>query len=232
MHIVVIIPCHNEESGIGKVIDYMPHGKMKKLGHTLEIWVVDNNSIDKTAEVARGKGAKVISEMKKGKGHALLTAFKQLDDKVDAVVIIDGDNTYRPQEMPRLIELIENDFSDVVVGSRLEGKILSGSLASSNRIVNWFYTFMVRHIYKANVTDVLSGFIAIRKSFLDKLVPHLQSHGFTIEMELVTKVARMGHSIHSVPITYDIRRGETKINKLRDGLKIIFEFFRNLNWRP
>jgi glycosyltransferase involved in cell wall biosynthesis len=230
--ITVLIPCFNEEKGIGKVIDGIPRALLKKRGYRTEIIVINNNSIDKTEQVAKKKKVKVIFEAKKGKGNALKTGFSYLSEDTTYVVMLDGDNTYKGNEIPRLLEPLENNFCDVIVGSRLSGKIRYGSLKAQHRLANWFYTFLVRHIYRVNITDVLSGYFAWKKEVIDVLSPHINSRGFAIEMEMITKMVLLKKTIYSVPITYDKREGESKLQTIRDGVKVLGPLFLNFYWRP
>jgi len=96
------------------------------------------------------------------------------------------------------------------VGSRLGGKIKKGSLYLRNRVVNWGFAFLVRQFYQVNVTDVLSGFFAWKKDAIDLISVHLASEGFSLEMELITKTAKLGFETYSVPITYDVRKGKPR----------------------
>lgn len=228
--IAILIPCHNEEKGLSKVLQDIPREELFQRGYLVEVIVIDNNSTDRTAHVGRQNNAVVISETRKGKGNAVKCGFSFLGSDVDYVVMLDGDNTYKPKEIPRLIEPLESGFCDVIVGSRLGGKVNPGAFKLTNRVVNWGYAFMVRQFYGANVTDVLSGFFAWRREVIDKLGVHLVSNGFTLEMEMITKVVKMGYEIYSVPITYDEREGESKIESVKDGLQILGMFFKNLFW--
>ncbi len=230
--VTILIPCHNEEKGIGTVIDTVPLRFLKRIGFITEVIVINNNSTDRTAQIAEKRGVKVVVETAKGKGNAILTGFRSVSDDTAYVVMLDGDNTYKSKEIPRLIEPLMNDFCDVVIGSRLSGKMKKNSLRTRNRIVNWIYTFIVRHFYRANTTDVLSGFFAWRKEVIDQLIPHLDAEGFEIEMEMITKMTKLGFEMYSVPITYDSREGETKIEAIRDGLRILIVFVKNLTWSP
>lgn len=230
--IAILIPCHNEERGIGSVIDGVPLRLLKRLGYKTEIIVINNNSTDRTAHIAEKRGATVIVETKKGKGHAIKKGFNSVSNDTAFVVMLDGDNTYKTKEIIRLIEPLMTNFCDVVIGSRLGGKMKKNSLKFQNRVANWAYTFLVRQFYRTNITDVLSGYFAWRKDVLDKLLPHLESEGFEIEMEMITKMEKLGFEVYSVPITYDEREGQTKIEAIKDGIKILTMFFRNLNWSP
>lgn len=230
--IAILIPCYNEEKGIGKVIKNVPKEKLFQLGFQTEVIVINNNSTDKTQQIAEENNARVIVEAKKGKGNAIKTGFLSIKEDTDYVIMLDGDDTYNPSEIPRLIEPLESGFCDVIIGSRLEGRTLNGSLKLGNRIANWVYVFLVRHFYQINVTDVLSGFFAWKREALDNLKLHLSSDGFAIEMEMVTKMVKLGYQIYSVPITYGIREGKSKINPINDGLRILKMFFKNLYWHP
>ena len=230
--ITVLIPCHNEEQGIAKVLDYIPHHALAQYGFESKVIVIDNNSSDRTREIAESKGAQVIFEQAKGKGNAMRKAFDCIDSDTRYVVMLDGDNTYDPREMLRLIEPITNNFCDVVIGSRLGGKITKNAFRAQNRLANWMYTFLVRCFYGANITDVLSGYFAWRADVLMKMREHIKSEGFSIEMEMVSKLVKLDYSVYSVPITYNIREGETKLESIKDGSKILFTFARNLFWSP
>lgn len=230
--IAIIIPCHNEQHGIGKVLRAIPHEALTHHGYTTQILVIDNNSTDRTAAIAKKYGATVISEKKKGKGNAIKTGFLNVDRDAAFVVMLDGDSTYNPKEMLRMIEPLESRFCDVVVGSRLGGKTNHGSLKAANRLVNWGYTFLIRHMYNVNVTDVLSGYFAWRKDVVDHLIPHIESRGFSIEVDMITKISLLDYSMYSVPITYDVREGESKISAFTDGMKILSVLLVNMIWRP
>jgi len=231
--ITVLIPCYNEETGIGRVIDSIPVDLLRKNGFKTNIIVINNNSDDKTAEIAASKkGVKVIEEPSQGKGNALITGFKAVCNKCDYVVVIDGDDTYKPKEILRLIEPLESGFCDVIAGSRIGGKTVRGSLEFTHRFVNWVFAFFVRQFYQANITDTLTGFIAIKSDVIKTLIPNLHSTNFTIEMEMITKMRRLGFSIYSVPITYDRRMGKSKLHSVSDGIRILLMFISNLRWEP
>jgi len=230
--ITILIPCYNEEKGIGQVIDGIPIKKLAYLNYKTEIIVINNNSSDHTIEVALGKGAKIVTEKKQGKGNALKTGFKNISNDTDYVVMLDGDNTYKSEEILRLIEPLENGFCDVILGSRLEGKINDCSFNLFHRLGNWFLTFFIRRFYSVNTTDTCTGYFAWKKQVVDELAPHIKSSGFAIEVEMITKMAKLGYKIYSVPITYDRREGHSKLSPILDGIKITWMLFKNLAWKP
>ncbi|MBD3203959.1 glycosyltransferase [Candidatus Woesearchaeota archaeon] len=226
--ISVLIPCFNEEKGIANVIKDIPKHKLKALGYEVDVFVIDNNCSDKTSGIARDNGAEIIHEPRQGKGNAIITGFKNLPKDTDIVVMLDGDNSYKSHEMLRLIEPIDNKFCDVVIGTRLSGKMHDDSMTFLNRAGNWLLTFLVRVAYHGNVTDVCSGYFAWNKKVIDMMLPHLKSNGFSIEMEMITKMARMDFEIYSIPITYEKREGTSSLDPINDGLKIMYTWGRNL----
>jgi glycosyltransferase involved in cell wall biosynthesis len=230
--ITVVIPCHNEARGIRRVITGIPTEKLKKFGYKVEVLVVNNGSTDHTVGAASNAGAIVIDEPRKGKGIALRSGFRSVSQNTKYVVMMDGDNTYKGKELLRMIEPLDSGFCDAVIGSRLGGKLKHNALAPSHRLANWLYTFLVRYLFQANVTDSLSGYFAWKKKSLDKLVPYLESDGFAIEMEMITKMKKLDFDVYSVPITYDRRMGKSKLSSYRDGVRIIAMLTRNLFWKP
>lgn len=225
------MPCHNEEKGIEIVLELLPK-RFLELYYETEIIVIDNNCIDRTAEIAESKGAKVVKEPNQGKGYALLRGFRELPSDADIVAIIDGDGSYDIREIARLLEPIENDFGDVIVGSRLHGRLAQKSMTSFNRFGNWMFTFLARVGYKTNVTDVCSGFSAWKREVVDSLLSHLKSNSFSIEMEMTAKLARMNYACYSVPISYYPRNGKSSLKPLKDGVVIFFSWLKYLNWHP
>lgn len=230
--LAVVIPCYNEASGIGTVIKRLPLARLQRMLVDTTVIVIDNNSTDDTAQVAREAGAIVLHESKKGKGNALRTGFANLPEGTDYVVMLDGDNTYDPGEVTRLIEPLMVNFSQVVIGSRLRGKIEGDSMPLFNLMGNKLFTTLVRTFYKVEVTDVLTGYFAWKREVIDALHPRLHSDGFAIEMEMITKMARMGYYINSVPISYTERAGDSNLQPVSDGLRILKMFAKNLRWRP
>jgi dolichol-phosphate mannosyltransferase len=192
--------------------------------------VVDSASSDRTAEVARKLGVRVV-RAPAGKGNAIRTGFRSISKDTDFVVMLDGDDTYKGHEIPRMIEPLESGFCDVIIGSRLEGRMNSKSMSFSHRLANWFFTFTTRQFYRANVTDTCTGFFAWKRKVVKKLNGCIKSPGFAIEAEMITKMARLGYKVYSVPITYDPRHGESKLAPIGDGLRITWMLYKNIWWR-
>jgi glycosyltransferase involved in cell wall biosynthesis len=115
----IILPALNEAGTIGKVIDEIPTQALKQAGYSVEVLVVDNSSTDQTAQIAREKGARVITEPRRGKGRAVRTAFEQV--RADFVFMLDADYTYPATYIPDMLKLLNQGYS-VVIGSRLKGQ--------------------------------------------------------------------------------------------------------------
>lgn len=230
-NVTLMVPCYNEEKGIVNVMKDVKNYDSGKYGYNINVLVIDNNSTDDTSKIARKLGAKVVFEGKMGKGNAIRKGFSNIPEDCDYVVMIDGDNTYKPYEMHRLLELLDSGFSDAVIGSRLEGEIIGKSMSVSHRLANWFFTFLVRKLYGANITDTCTGYFAWKREVVVKLNGHAKSSGFAIEAEMITKMAKLGVKMHSVPISYEHRDGESKLSPVMDGIKITFMLLKNVRWR-
>src|SRR5579863_1610995 len=101
--VTIIIPCYNEEKGVGKVIDSIPVDKMVKHNYKTEIIVVDNNSSDNTVAIAESRSVRVIKEKRQGKGIAIKTGFEKVTEDTTYIVMLDGDNTYKGYEILRML---------------------------------------------------------------------------------------------------------------------------------
>jgi dolichol-phosphate mannosyltransferase len=230
--VCLLVPCYNEERGIGVVIDNLPMDLLRESNYNIEVVVIDNNSSDKTTEVAASRGATVLHETKQGKGCAVKKGFQYVPDNVDYVVMIDGDGSYDIREIMRLLEPLEHNFADVVVGTRLHGKLDNDSMRALNRMGNWIFTFLARIVYHTNVTDVCSGFYAWKKDVIKVLSENLESNGFSIEMEMIAKMGRLNFESCSVPISYHAREGKSSLRPLHDGFLILKAWLKYLRWKP
>jgi glycosyltransferase involved in cell wall biosynthesis len=230
--VTVLIPCYNEAEAVRRVITGFPKTKLRAIGYELNVLVIDNNSTDKTDAIAMAAGATVIHEPKQGKGNAVIAGFYAVSQDTDFVVMLDGDGTYASAEIGRLLEPLNSGFSNVVIGSRLGGRTPEGSMKGFNRLGNWLFSHLVRYFYQVSVTDVLTGYFAWTRQAVDELRPHLTSSGFAIEMEMITKMARLGEEIYSMPISYNQRAGASSLRPLHDGSRILKMFVANLFWKP
>lgn len=220
--VAIILPALKEEATIGKVIDEIPRQALAQKGYNVSILVVDGNSPDRTREIAKEKGAEVIIEPRKGKGKAMQTAFQAVD--ASFVFMLDADYTYPATYIPKMLGLLQHDFN-VVIGSRLKGKIEKGAMSRLNIIGNHLLTLMANILHQGKTSDLCTGFWGFRSEVLKDL--KLSADGFDFEADLFIQISRGGHSIAQVPITYRRRPTKQKLNSLRDGFKIGWKLIRD-----
>jgi len=223
--IAVIIPALDEEQAIGKVLRDIPEGAS-------QVVVVDNGSRDRTAEVARGLGAEVVAEPRRGYGQACLKGIAQLD-RPDIVVFLDGDYSDYPEEMSALVAPLLTGEADMVIGSRTLGQREKGALLPQARFGNWLSTLLIRLLFGVSFTD-LGPFRALRFDALQRLAMQDRDFGWTVEMQV--KAARLGLRSVEVPVRYRRRIGTSKITgtlsgTLRAGHKILWTIFRYARYR-
>jgi glycosyltransferase involved in cell wall biosynthesis len=220
--VAVIIPCHNEEQAIGKVVS-----EFKEILPDSDIVVIDNASTDKTAEQATVAGARIVREMRLGKGHAMLTGFHAAGD-ADYFVMIDGDDTYSAREAPALLEVAQTGI-DMVVGTRLHtkrGRRIQHQPLSRQSPVHLPNPLAVRHSHPRPVF----GYRVLSKRFLSNIP--ITSKGFEIEAELTMQAQTAGFPVAEIPVSYGPRaeNSESKLKSYRDGYRIllaIVAYFRD-----
>ena len=201
MNVSVIIPAFNEADSIGKVIADIPKAWVQ------EIIVVDNGSLDQTAEVAHAAGARVVREARRGYGSACLAGIAALNAP-EIVVFLDGDYSDFPSEMPLLIQPILADDAEMVIGSRTRGVREKGALLPQARFGNALAVFLIRLLFRVHYTD-LGPFRAIRYEQLLAMKMRDKTFGWTVEMQV--KAAKMGLRVCEVPVSYRKRIGQSKI---------------------
>jgi len=204
MRIAVIIPALDEEGSVAQVIADVP----RDLVH--EVIVVDNGSTDRTAEVARAAGARAVREERRGYGYACAAGVAAAGDEFDVLVFMDGDGSDNAGQIGTLIEPIERDEADLVLGSRVLGPPARGALLPHQRLGNVLTTTLVRLLYGQQITDV-PPFKAIRRPALVELGMREMTYGWTVEM--IVKCAQRGHHIVEVPVTARPRiAGQSKVS--------------------
>jgi len=194
----VIIAALNEEESIANVIKSVP----KDLAD--EIVVVDNGSNDRTAEIAKGAGARVIQEPLAGYGRAFRAGLRAISPGCEIVVFLDGDGSDCPEMMDRLVTPIIEDRSDFVIGSRTRGNREAGSLIFHQVVAGYMIGFLLRILYGAHSTD-MGPFRAIRRETLDKLNLREETYGWPLEMQM--RAARARVRTMEVPVDYRRRAG-------------------------
>jgi glycosyltransferase involved in cell wall biosynthesis len=220
--IAVLVPCYNEAVTIEQVIS-----DIRKALPNAEIYVYDNNSRDRTAEIAAAAGATVRHESRQGKGFVLQRMFRDID--ADVYLMIDGDSTYPAFEANRLIDPVISDGVDMVIGSRLMSASNS-EFKRLNRFGNKLFLRTINSIFKVELTDILSGYRAFSRRFVKNTL--LFAGGFDTETEMTIKALARGYRIVEVPVDLTNRPdgSNSKIRIIRDGsliLKMIFALFRD-----
>jgi glycosyltransferase involved in cell wall biosynthesis len=211
--IALLIPCYNEELTVADVVR-----QFRAQLPEADIYVFDNNSNDRTVECARAAGAQVFYERRQGKGYVVQSMFRQVD--ADIYIMVDGDGTYPPTEVHRLIEPVLRDEADMVVGSRLHDES-SSQFKSLNRMGNKMFLSVLNSVFKVKITDMLSGYRVFNRRFV-KGVP-LFGGGFETETELTIKALERGYRVVEVPVDLTTRpEGSfSKIRIVHDGLRIM-----------
>jgi hypothetical protein len=213
--VVVIIPALNEEASLGNVLRGIPKGMVN------EVVVVDNGSTDKTARVARGLGATVVSEPARGYGSACLAGIEYISKKYKngstIVVFMDGDHSDHPEEMERIVGPLKRYSYDMVVGTRTGDGVEKGAMGVHVKLGNLLVCRALSIVLRKRITD-LGPFRAIRLSALRRLNMQERTFGWTVEMAV--KSIHRGLMVKDVPVSYRKRAGRSKISgSLGAGLR-------------
>ena len=211
--IAVVIPCHNEEQTVAKVVadfrDALPEAT---------IHVFDNASTDATATRAREAGARVHAVASKGKGHVVRWMFREID--ADVLLMVDGDDTYPAESARRLLQPVLMGEADMVVATRLEDHDAQ-AFRRFHGIGNRLVRTVISRLFNASLADVLSGYRAFSRRFV-RSMPVL-SQGFEIETEMTVFALAQGFPLREVPVAYGTRPegSYSKLNTYRDGLRVL-----------
>ena len=215
MKLAVLIPCYNEELTIGKVIN-----DFKRELPEADIYVYDNNSVDRTGEIAKEQGAIVVKEYRQGKGNVVRSMFRDID--ADIYIMIDGDDTYPAEAARKLMQPIINNEADMVIGDRLS----NGTYAKENKrafhnLGNNLVKGLIGLLFKNEIKDIMTGYRVFNKFFV-KTMP-VMSDGFQIETEMSIHALDKKFRLKEIPIEYRDRPdgSESKLNTFRDGYRVI-----------
>jgi glycosyltransferase involved in cell wall biosynthesis len=214
--IAVIIPCYNEEAAIGEVITQFRH----ELPHA-DIHVFDNNSTDRTVELALRAGAMVSYETRQGKGHVVRAMFKEVD--ADIYIMVDGDMTYPSDKVHELLSPVLRGQADMAIGSRMLSS--ATTMKVPNQFGNWLFRVSLNSVFGCRLTDILTGYRVITRSFVRSIA--VLSEGFQIETELTIQALHHKMRIVEVPVTLSDRRpgSHSKISLMADGFRILWTIF-------
>lgn len=221
--IAVLVPCYNEELTIKSVID-----DFKNVIPEADIYVYDNNSKDKTAEIAKNAGAIVVREYRQGKGNVVRSMFRDIE--ADCYIMVDGDDTYPAKDAYNVAKLILEKKADMAIGDRLSSTYFTENKRPFHNTGNRLVRSLINRIFKSEVKDIMTGCRAFNRKFV-KSFPVL-SNGFEIETEMSIHALDKRFLIKEVPIAYRDRPdgSESKLNTFRDGfrvLKTILNLYKN-----
>ncbi len=213
-NIAIIIPCYNEEKSVGQTID-----EYKSKLKDADIYVIDNNSSDNTASIAKEHEAIVIHEYKQGKGNAIKTAFRLIE--ANCYFMVDGDNTYPADKAQEMCDIILQKKADMVIGDRLSSTYFKENKRRFHNFGNVLVRKLINMIFNAKIKDVMSGSRAFSKTFV-KGFPIL-SKGFELETEMTIHALDKNYKIEEITIPYQDRDADnpSKLNTVGDGVKVV-----------
>ncbi len=224
MEIALLIPCYNDEITIAKVLK-----DFKEQIPDLKVYVYNNNSSDRTYEVAKEAGAIVDMEYRQGKTNVVRSMFGKIE--ADIYIMVDGDDTYPAKHVKELLEPVLNDGYDLVIGDRLtNGTYSDENERNFHEFGNNLVKTLINRIFKAKLRDIMSGYRVFSKKFV-KNSPVLYS-GFELETDMTIFSLHNNFLMKETPIDFQERPegSESKLNTFTDGFKVlltIFNLFRH-----
>lgn len=217
--IAVLIPCYNEEKTIARVVR-----DSKEALPEAVIYVYDNNSTDKTAEIAKREGAVVRKEYMQGKGNVIRRMFREIDAR--CYIIVDGDDTYPMEFAPEMADKVLHHNADMVVGDRLSSTYFEENKRPFHNMGNSVVRASINRLFGCEIKDIMTGFRAFSYGFV-KTFPVL-SKGFEIETEMTIHAVYNHMQIENVVVEYrDRPEGSvSKLNTYTDGFRVLGMIFR------
>ncbi len=218
LSIAVLLPCYNEEVTIGKVVR-----DFKAALPGAAVYVYDNNSTDRTAEIAAAEGAIVRKEPRQGKGNVIRAMFEDID--ADVYVMADGDDTYPADAAPAMVAKVLDGY-DMVIGDRLSSTYFQENKRPFHNFGNRLVRGSINGLFNAHVTDIMTGYRAFSFTFV-KTYPVL-SRGFEVETEMTIHSLNNNLRLYEMPIQYrDRPEGSvSKLDTVGDGIKVMSTIFR------
>ena len=224
MKVSILLPTLNEEEGIGDTIDSIKKEEFEKRGWELEIVVVDGNSTDRTREIAKEKGAKIIIEPRKGYGRAYKTGLAKVDG--DVIVTGDADGTYPFDKVHEYIDLLLKENLDFITTNRF-AELKHGAMSFKHFVGNFILSFTLRLLYGIKLKDSQSGMWIIKREALKKIKPLEEFHdGMPFSEEIKIEMFRKAKA-KEIPSCLYKRKGVAKIQSWEDGwrnLKFLIKY--------
>ena len=212
--IAVLIPCYNEEKTIEKVVTDVKNALPEAV-----VYVYDNNSTDKTVELAQKAGAVLRHEYKQGKGNVIRRMFREID--AQCYLMIDGDDTYPLDAARELVDKVLVHQADMVVGDRLSSTYFTENKRPFHNFGNSLMRVCINSLFHTDIKDIMTGYRAFSYEFV-KTFP-VFSTGFEIETEMTIHAVNYNMQVENVVVQYRDRPegSESKLNTFRDGMRVI-----------
>lgn len=212
--IAVLIPCYNEEKTVEKVVS-----DFKRVLPEAVVYVYNNNSTDRTAELAQKAGAVVRNEYMQGKGNVIRRMFREID--AQCYIMADGDDTYPAEDAPEMARLVLEQQADMVVGDRLSSTYFTENTRPFHNLGNRLVRGSIQLLFRNNIKDIMTGYRAFSYEFV-KTFPVI-SKGFEIETEMSIHAVNANMHLENVIIGYrDRPEGSvSKLNTYSDGFKVL-----------
>lgn len=220
--ISIVIPALNEAKGIKKTIQDIPKETLEKMGYEVQILVVDNGSHDGTDELARGAGAEVVLEPRRGYGRAYKAGFAQA--KGDIIATADADATYPIEEIPKLVKILEEEDLDFITTNRY-AHMEKGAMPALHKLGNAILNFTTRLLFRINLKDSQSGMWVFRENLLNKMVLKFNTMALSEELK-IEACYFIKCRWKEIPIQYKTRVGEVKLRSWRDGFGNLFRLIK------
>ena len=217
--IAVLIPCYNEEKTIEKVVK-----DAKAALPEAVVYVYDNNSKDRTVEIAKAAGAVIRHEYMQGKGNVIRRMFREID--AQCYVMVDGDDTYPMEYAAEMVDKVLNKNADMVVGDRLSTTYFTENKRPFHNFGNSIVRGSINTLFKSEIKDIMTGYRAFSYQFV-KTFP-VMSKGFEIETEMTIHAVNNNMQVENVLVDYRDRPegSESKLNTYSDGMKVLFTIVR------
>lgn len=217
--IAVLIPCYNEEKTIAKVVK-----DAKQALPEAVVYVYDNNSKDRTVEMAKKAGAVIRHEYMQGKGNVIRRMFREID--AQCYIMVDGDDTYPMEYAAEMVDKVLNHNADMVVGDRLSTTYFTENKRPFHNFGNSIVRGSINLLFKSEIKDIMTGYRAFSYQFV-KTFP-VMSKGFEIETEMTIHAVNNNMQVENVLVDYRDRPegSESKLNTYSDGMKVLLTIVR------
>ncbi len=217
--IAVLIPCYNEEKTIAKVVQDARQALPEAV-----IYVYDNNSTDRTVELAADAGAVIRYERMQGKGNVIRRMFREID--AHCYIMVDGDDTYPMEYAAEMVDKVLGENADMVVGDRLSTTYFSENKRPLHNFGNSLVRSSINTLFKSDIKDIMTGYRAFSYQFV-KTFP-VMSKGFEIETEMTIHAVNNNMQVANVLVDYRDRPegSESKLNTYSDGIKVLLTIIR------